>query len=40
MANNLLGLAIPAAVEGGGWLWQRWQERTSVRVAIVAEGWP
>lgn len=31
------GLAISAAVAASGWLWQRWQERTSVRVAIVAE---
>lgn len=31
------GLALSAAVAAGGWLWQRWQERTSVRVAIVAE---
>lgn len=31
------GLLITAAGAAGGWLWQRWQERTSVRVAIVAE---
>jgi len=31
------GLVLTAAVAAGGWLWQRWQERTSVRVAIVAE---
>lgn len=37
MPDSLLGLAIPAAVVAAGWLWQRWQERTSVRVAIVAE---
>ncbi|QXH45383.1 hypothetical protein KSS93_21260 [Pseudomonas xanthosomatis] len=31
------GLLTTIAVAAGGWLWQRWQERTSVRVAIVAE---
>jgi len=31
------GLLVTAAVATGSWLWQRWQERTSVRVAIVAE---
>jgi hypothetical protein len=31
------GLLLTALVAAGGWLWQRWQERTSVRVAIVAE---
>lgn len=31
------GLFLTALAVVGGWLWQRWQERTSVRVAIVAE---
>lgn len=31
------GLFLTALVVVGGWFWQRWQERTSVRVAIVAE---
>lgn len=31
------GLLLTATVAAGGWFWQRWQERTSVRVAIVAE---
>lgn len=31
------GLLATTTVAAGGWLWQRWQERTSVRVAIVAE---
>ena len=31
------GLLVTALVATGGWLWQRWQERTSVQVAIVAE---
>ncbi|MER2099478.1 MAG: hypothetical protein ABS977_21440 [Pseudomonas qingdaonensis] len=30
-------LVIPALVAAFGWLWQRWQERASVRVAIIAE---
>jgi hypothetical protein len=30
-------LLLTTTVAAGGWLWQRWQERTSVRVAIVAE---
>ncbi|MDD0974658.1 hypothetical protein [Pseudomonas fontis] len=34
---STVGLLVPATVAAGGWLWQRWQERTSVRVAIVAE---
>lgn len=32
-----VGLFLTGTVAAGGWLWQRWQERTSVRVAIVAE---
>lgn len=31
------GLLLTALIAVGGWFWQRWQERTSVRVAIVAE---
>lgn len=31
------GLLVTALVATSGWLWQRWQERTSVQVAIVAE---
>lgn len=31
------GLLLTGTVAAGGWFWQRWQERTSVRVAIVAE---
>lgn len=34
---STLGLFVTIAVATGGWFWQRWQERTSVRVAIVAE---
>ena len=30
-------LLLTALLAVGGWFWQRWQERTSVRVAIVAE---
>lgn len=34
---STLGLLLTAVITAGGWFWQRWQERTSVRVAIIAE---
>ncbi len=37
MSFGDLVVILPASTAAVGWLWQRWQERRSVRVAIVAE---
>jgi len=34
---SIAGLLFTTTAAACGWLWQRWQERTSVRISIVAE---